>query len=136
MFNDVAAYLKTKKLTNFSVKWTSQRSSFFKCNEVTSRWRCPFPEAGDLYHSIVCIDQFSKWAQANPIKDKDALAVAQSLYKLSCFGCFEIKINKQFVNFVPKELRALTGIEQRFTSTYHLQPNKLVERQNRSITKH
>ena len=130
MFINVAAYLKKqKKLTNFSVKWTLQRSS--------SCWHSPFPEDGDLYHSIVCIDQFSKRVQANPVKDKDTLDTAQSLYKIICFcGCFEIKINKQSIRkLAPKELHALTRAEQGITSTYHLQHSKLVERQDGSITK-
>ena len=103
MFDNVAGYLKTKKLTNFSERWTSQLSSFSKCNEINSCWRSPFPEDGDLCHSIVCIDE------ANPVKHKliqsNIKAVAQSLYKIiCCCGCFEIKINRQFVNLVSKEL--------------------------------
>ena len=35
-----------------------------------------FPEDGALYHSIVCIGQFSKKVKANPVKDKDTLALA------------------------------------------------------------
>ena len=70
--------------------------------------------------------------QANPIKNKDALRANQSLYRLVCrHGCFEIQINVQgceFVNLVLKQLLLLTRVEQRITSTYPLQSNKLVER--------
>ena len=75
------------------------------------------------YHSIVCIDHFSKGTQANPIKNKDALAVTQVLNELICrHGCFEIQLNEQgreFVSLVSTELLALIGVEQQITSTYH-----------------
>ena len=40
-----------------------------------------------------------------------------------------------FMNLVSKQLHTLTGVEQRITSTYHPQSNKLVERQNCLIKK-
>lgn len=53
--------------------------------------------------------------EVNQIKNKVALAVAQSLYKIiCCHECFEIKIYDQgseFVNLVSKELPAVTGVE-------------------------
>ena len=130
---------ETKKLTNFSVKWISQRSSFSKYNKVNSCWPMLLTEIGDVYQSIVCIDHFSKWRQANPIKNKISLAVAQSLYKLifRC-ECIEIQINNKLsiCKLGIKKAAYTKGVEQRITSTYHLQSNKLVERQNCSIKRH
>ena len=51
-------------------------------------------------------------------------------------GCFDVQINDQgreFVNQLCDELHKLTGVEQRVTSAYHTQANRLVERQNRTI---
>ena len=59
--------------------------------------------------------------------------VNSCLCKLVCHhGCFEIQSNEQdhkFRNLVSTELLALTGIEQRITSTHNTWSNKLVERE-------
>ena len=99
---------------------------------------CSLPEGEDgCCHLIVCIDYFSKWTEAKPIKDKTAVTVVQFLYELMRrHGCVEIQINDQgreFVNAVSTNLHELTGIEQRVTSACHPQSNGLVERQNRTI---
>ena len=97
-------------------------------------------EVSDFCHSIICIDHVSKWTQTNPTKNKDALTVAQVLYRLIFrHGCFEIQINDQeteFVNLASEEPLALTAVEQRITSSYHSQSNKLVKRRIHLIKKH
>ena len=94
-------------------------------------------EVDGYKHLIVCIDYFSKWSEARPIKDKLATTTAQFLYEQMCrHGCFSTQINDQgreFVNEVSSELHRLTGVKQRVTSAYHPQANGLVERQNRTI---
>ena len=40
---------------------------------------------------VVCIDYFSKWSEAIPLKDKKATTVSQFLYDLICRrGCFSL----------------------------------------------
>ena len=98
---------------------------------------CSLPDVDGYRHLIVCTEYFTKWPQAKPISEKTALTVVMFLYELTCRqSCFEVQINDQgrdFVNGVCTCLHHLTGVEQRITSTYHLQSNGLVERQNRTI---
>ena len=98
---------------------------------------CTLPEVDGYHYLIVCIDYFSKWSEAKPIKDKTAPTIAQFLYEMMWrHGCFAIQINDQgrkFVNEVSDELHRLTGVVQRITSAYQPQSNGLVERQNRTI---
>ena len=82
-------------------------------------------------------NNFSKWSEAKPVKDKSAPTVARFLYEVMCrHGCFKTQINdqgKEFVNEVSDALLELTGTDQRVTSAYHPQSNGLCERQNRTI---
>ena len=48
---------------------------------------CFLPEVDGYRHFIVCIDYFTKWSEAKPIRDKTALAVATFLYELMCRHC-------------------------------------------------
>ena len=43
---------------------------------------CLLPEVDGYHHLIVSIDYFTKWSEANPIRDKTALTVAVFLYEL------------------------------------------------------
>ena len=87
-------------------------------------------------HLVVCIEYFSKWLEAKPIKDKSVSTIAQFLYEAICrHGCMKIQINDQwreFVNEVSKVLHNIIGTEQRITSAHHPQSNGLCERQNRT----
>ena len=98
---------------------------------------CNLPEVDEFKHLIVCIDYFSKWSEAKPLKNASALSVAEFLYEIICrFGCIPIQINDQgreFVNVVSENLHRMTGNEQRVTSAYHPQATGLCERQNRVI---
>ena len=89
-------------------------------------------EVDGCRHLIICIDYFTKWLEAKPIRAKTALTVATFFYELMCcHGCFEVQINDQgreFVNGVCPCLHDLTGIEQHITSAYHLQSNCLIEK--------
>ena len=98
---------------------------------------CNLPEVDGYCSLVVCIDYFSKWSEAKPIKEKTAPTIAQFIYKVMCrHGCFSAQINDQgreFVNSVSDELHRLTGVQQGITSAYHPQANGMVERQNRTI---
>lgn len=98
---------------------------------------CNLPEVDGYKHLVVCIDYFSKWSEAKPLKDKLAESVSKFLYEIICrHGCMRIQINdqgKEFVNEVITNLHEMTGVDQRITSAYHPQSNGLCERQNRNI---
>ena len=88
----------------------------------------PFHEWKDEYNQGSAwwtVDYFTKWVEAEPIKDKTADTVANFLYSLICrHGCVDVQINDQgreFVNSVSERLHQLTGVKQRITSAYHPQ---------------
>ena len=98
---------------------------------------CNLPEVNGFKHLVVCINYFTKWSEAKPIKDKTASTIAQFLYDVICRqGCMKIQINDQgreFVNEVSNVLHNMAGTEQRIKLAYHPQSNGLSERQNRTI---
>ena len=81
---------------------------------------CSLPEVDCFKNLVVCIDDFRKWSEAKPIKDKGVSTIAQFLYDVICrHGCMKTQISDQgreFVNEVSKVLRNMTGSEQRITS--------------------
>ena len=81
------------------------------------------PEVYGYRHPIACIDYFTKWLEAKPIRDKTALTVATFLYELMCLhSCFEVQINDQWREFVDGLctcLHDLNGVEECITSAYH-----------------
>ena len=99
---------------------------------------CSLPKTEDGYTCFVlAVDYFSKWAEADGLRYKDAAQVALFLYKTMCkLGAVKIQINDQgreFVNEVASELHKLTGVKQRLTAAYHPQTNGLTERGNRTV---
>ena len=98
---------------------------------------CSLPEVHGFKHLDVCIDYFSKWLEAKPIKYKSTSTVAQFLYEVIYrHGRMKIQINDQgreLVNEVSKVLHNMIGTEQRITSVYHAQSNGFCKRQNRTI---
>ena len=95
---------------------------------------CNLPEVDGFQHLV---DYFSKWSEAQAVKDKLATTVATFLYEVICrHGCIKMQINDQgreFVNEVSSKLHKMTGVNQCVTSAYHPQANGLCERQNRLI---
>ena len=95
---------------------------------------CNLPEVDGFHHLFVCIDYFSKWSEARPLKNKSATVIAQALYELMCrHGCFAINDQgREFVNGISTELYKLTGVEQRITSAYHppIQRSRRMAKQN------
>ena len=87
---------------------------------------CSLPKSPEGYIGIVvAVDYFTKWVEAEPIRDKSANTVANFLYTLICrHGCVDIQISDQgreFVNSVSERLHLLTGVKQWITSAYHPQ---------------
>ena len=76
---------------------------------------CSLPEVHGFKHLDVCIDYFSKWLEAKPIKYKSTSTVAQFLYEVIYrHGRMKIQINDQgreLVNEVSKVLHNMIGTE-------------------------
>ena len=57
---------------------------------------CIPPEVDGLKHSVGCINYFSKWLDAKPIKNKRAPIITQFLYEIICrHKCMKIQIKYQ-----------------------------------------
>ena len=72
---------------------------------------CNLPEVNGYCCLVVCIDYFSKWSEAKPLKYKKTMTNSQFLYE-NIHGCLSIQINDQgreFVNSVSAEMYRLTG---------------------------
>ena len=141
MFSDISDYVRRcqtcQKHGKIEKKISPELQSIPVPTEVMKQIGidiCNLPEIDGYKHLIVCIDYFSKWSEAKPVKDKHAETVVQFIYEIICrHGCMKIQINdqgKEFVNDVTTNLHAMTGADQRVTSAYHPQSNGLVERQN------
>ena len=127
MLNDVAEFVKRcyqcQQHGKIAKKISPELQSVPVPNEVMKQIGidiCNLPEVDGYKHLIVCIDYFSKWSEAKPVKDKSAETVATFLYEIICrHGCMKIQINDQgreFVNDVMTALLAMTGADQRITS--------------------
>ena len=62
---------------------------------------CNLPDVDGNKHLVVCIDYFSKWSEAKPLKDKLAESVSKFLHAIICrHGCMRTQINDQGKEFV------------------------------------
>ena len=78
---------KAWKNANFDFSRTAKCSCAFGSYEAD--W-------GGCKQLVVCIDYFSKWLEAKPLKDKLAECASLFLYGIICrYGCMKIQINDQ-----------------------------------------
>ena len=87
---------------------------------------------------LVIIDHFTKLAEAVPCQTALAEEICHHLitHWISRYGCpmtFQSDNGKTFFGDLTKELMRRSHIEQAHSTTYHLQTNGLVERQNRTL---
>ena len=87
---------------------------------------------------LVIIDHFTKLAEAVPCQTASAEETCDNLitHWISRYGCpmtFQSDNGKAFVGDLTKELMKRSHIAQAHSTTYHLQTNGLVERQNRML---
>ena len=95
------------------------------------------PKTKKGYNTIVTvIDYTSKFVEANALKSKCAVRVAEFMYELVCrHGAAKVYISDQgreFVNNIADKFYELTNIKHNITSAYHPQANGEVERFNRT----
>ena len=87
---------------------------------------------------LTVIDLFSKWAEAIPIRNKEALTVARALMDVfvSRFGVplqLLTDNGKEFCNSVMSELCRLLGVDKVRTTAYKASTNGAVERLHRTL---
>ena len=79
---------------------------------------------------VIAVDYFTKYVIAKPMPNKTAYIVAKFLFEsvYTKYGVPSIQINDQgreFVSEVSRILHTMCGVQQRITSAYHPQVNRL-----------
>jgi len=97
----------------------------------------PVSKSGHKY-ILTCVDLFTKWSEAIPIRNKEAVTVARALVDV-VFSRFGIPLQllsdngKEFDNLILKEICRLLEIDKIRTTTYKASTNGAVERLHRTL---
>jgi len=88
---------------------------------------------------LVCVDHFTSWVEAAPLKSITAKEVIEVFFKMfiSRHGCPEMILTdqgKQFVSEAFKDLCTQFGIRKEQTTAYHQQCNGKVEKFNKFLS--
>ena len=111
--------------------------------ERFSRWHVdilgPLTTTPDGYkYILLCVDSFTKWCEAFPLKTQEASEVAHVIYReiFTRYGAPQVLITDQGRNFMSKLVQALCElfrVTRHRTSSYHPQTNSCAERVNSSL---
>lgn len=98
----------------------------------------PLPPSDGHTHLLTCVDRFTRWVEAVPLRDTRAPTVARAFVAcwISRFGVpTQVTTDRgaQFESALWTELSTILGCERRRTTSYHPQANGLVERMHRQL---
>ncbi|GFW70343.1 transposon Tf2-11 polyprotein [Trichonephila clavipes] len=98
----------------------------------------PLPPSNGYSYCLTMIDRFSKWPEAQPLKDITAETVAEAFFSswVSRFGTPAILTTdrgRQFESSLFKALSKLLGVQRCRTTGYHPQANGMIEELHRPL---
>ncbi|GFX58913.1 retrovirus-related Pol polyprotein from transposon 412 [Trichonephila clavipes] len=98
----------------------------------------PLPPSNGYTYCLTMIDRFSKWPEAQPLKDITAETVAEAFFSswVSRFGTPAILTTdrgRQFESSLFKALSKLLGVQKCRTTGYHPQANGMIEELHRPL---
>ncbi|GFV90056.1 transposon Tf2-11 polyprotein [Trichonephila clavipes] len=98
----------------------------------------PLPPSNGHTYCLTMIDRFSKWPEAQPLKDITAETVAEAFFSswVSRFGTPAIlttERGRQFESSLFKALSKLLGVQKCRTTGYHPQANGMIEELHRPL---
>ncbi|GFU10678.1 transposon Tf2-11 polyprotein [Trichonephila clavipes] len=98
----------------------------------------PLPPSNGYTYCLTMIDRFSKWPEAQPLKDITAETVAEAFFSswVSRFGTPAILTTdrgRQFESSLFKALSKLLGVQKCRTTEYHPQANGMIEELHRPL---
>ncbi|GFX71235.1 transposon Tf2-8 polyprotein [Trichonephila clavipes] len=98
----------------------------------------PLPPSNGYTYCLTMIDRFSKWPEAQPLKDITAETVAEAFFSswVSRFGTPEILTTdrgRQFESSLFKALSKLLGVQKCRKTGYHPQANGMIEELHRPL---
>ncbi|XP_026470298.1 protein NYNRIN-like [Ctenocephalides felis] len=89
-------------------------------------------------YCLTCVDRFSRWPEAIPIRDQEASTVARAFYSnwIARFG-IPLRLTsdhgRQFESRIFSQLNQLLGTSHYKTTAYHPKANGMVERFHRQL---
>lgn len=98
----------------------------------------PLPPSQGYRYVLTCVDRFTRWPEAYPLRNTDAIAIARTFYAewVSRFGT-PLRITtdqgRQFEATLFSELNQLLGTKHFRTCAYHPEANGMVERFHRTL---